>query len=281
MEKLLIMNGKNVFKGIFGTEKPIIGMVHLKPLPGSPGYDPDKGMKFIIKNALEDADRLVNGGIDGIQVENQFDKPFLKAEEIGWETVAAITSVVTNLKAKYGIPMGVNIHLNGVCQALAVAAATECKWIRAFELANAYISNSGIIEAAGPKALRYRSVPHANDIMIFGDFHVKHGSHQITADRSLEEQAEDVEAAKADGVIVTGVKTGSPPTSEDIKRIKGSITIPILIGSGLTIENISEFLPLIDGAIVGSYFKNEGKLSNSIDVLRVKKFMYKVRSLRK
>jgi len=270
------------YRDIFGTTKPIIGMVHLKSLPGSPGYDHQAGMGFIIENALEDADRLIRGGIDAIQVENQFDKPFLKPEEIGWETVGAVTTVVTHLRIKYKkMPMGINIHLNGVCQSLAVAATTGCKWVRAFELANAYISNAGLIEAAGPKALRYRASLHADDIMIMGDFHVKHGSHKIIEDRSLEEQAEDVQNAHADGVIVTGLKTGSPPNKQDIERIKGVVNIPILIGSGLSSENLSELLPIVDGAIVGSNFKVDGVLSNPIDLHRVKTFMDSVKNLRR
>lgn len=268
------------FVEVFGTEIPIIGMVHLKPLPGSPGYDPHNGMNYIVEKALEDADQLIQGGIDALQIENQFDKPFLKPEDIGLETVAAVAAVVARLLDRFEVPMGINIHLNGVCQSLAVAVATGCKWVRAFELANAYVSNSGIIEAAGPKALRYRAGLHAEDVMIFGDFHVKHGSHQITSDRSLEEQAQDVQTARADGVIVTGLRTGTPPNKQDIERIRSAVRLPILIGSGLSTENVAELLPLVNGAIVGSYFKTDLELAKPVDVRRVQIFMDKVKTLR-
>jgi membrane complex biogenesis BtpA family protein len=272
---------KKMFQKIFGTHKPIIGMVHLHPLPGSPKYDHSTGMEAIIETALEDTKQLVQGGIDGIQIENQWDRPFLKADEIGFETIAAIAAVISRLRVEYTIPMGVNIHLNGVCQAIAVAIATGCRWIRAFELANAYISNAGIIEAAGPKALRYRAYMRAEDnVMIFGDFHVKHGSHQIIADRSLQEQAEDVQTALGDAVIVTGLKTGSPPDRQDIELIRGSVELPILIGSGLSLNNMEDLLPMIDGAIIGSYFKKDGKLSNPVDADRVSRFMEKATIIR-
>jgi membrane complex biogenesis BtpA family protein len=270
-----------IFKQIFATEKPIIGMVHLLPLPGSPGYQSEKGMKQIIAAAMDDALRLIEGGVDGIQVENQGDWPFLKPHEIGFETVAAVTAVVSHLRARHDLPMGINIHLNGVCQALAIATATECQWVRAFELANAYISPSGIIEAAGPQALRYRNHLHAGEkVMIFGDYHVKHGSHQLVADKSMVEQARDVAAALADGIIITGQVTGTAPCREEIATIRETVRLPLLIGSGLAIENLEDLLPLADGAIVGSSFKVDGELKNPVDVTRVKRFMQAVKAVR-
>jgi uncharacterized protein len=268
-------------KQVFGTEKPIIGMVHLLPLPGAPGYRPDKGMKAIIAAAMEDASRLAEGGVDGIQIENQGDWPFLKPDEIGFETVAAVTAVVAYLKTRFDLPMGINIHLNGVCQALAIAAATECGWVRAFELANTYVSSSGIIEAAGPQALRYRELLHAREkILIFGDFHVKHGSHQLVAEKSLAEQARDVAAALADGIILTGQETGMAPRPEEVTAIRKAVRIPLFIGSGLSQENLEELLLPADGAIIGSFFKVDGELKNPVDSSRVKKFMQAVKAVR-
>jgi predicted TIM-barrel enzyme len=116
--------------------------------------------------------------------------------------------------------------------------------------------------------------------MIFGDFHVKHGSHALIEDRPLEEQAEDVETSLGDALIVTGLKTGSAPGKEDIEPIRNAVSIPILIGSGLSYDNLETLLPMVNGAIVGSSFKKDGKLTNAIDAERVKKFMDKVRSIR-
>lgn len=275
-----VMRSGMRIKEIFAVAKPIIGMVHLKPLPGSPDYQPDMGMPQIIAAALEDADRLVAGGIDGMQIENQGDWPFLKPDDIGCETVAAVTAVATQIRARHSLPMGINIHLNGVCQALAIAQAANCQWVRAFELANAYVSSSGIIEAAGPRALRYRKALQAeNDIMIFGDFHVKFGSHRIVDGKSLVEQARDVAAAMADAVIVSGRETGMPPRRDEIAEIRSAVPTPLLIGSGLARENLEELLPLVDGAIVGSFFKVDGKTGNPVDITRVRDFMQAVRAL--
>jgi len=264
---------------IFPSGKPVIGMVHLKPLPGSPQYDSIKGMSWIIDCAVSEAMALEKGGISGIQIENQFDRPFLKPADIGPETVAAVTAAAAAIKKSVSIPIGINIHLNGVHQALAVAQAVGADWIRAFELANTYISNSGIIEAAGPSALRYRAFLHAQDVMIFGDFHVKHGSHSVIADRTLEEQAEDVAESGAEVLIITGTKTGSAPTKEEIMQIKRKIQQPVFIGSGFTLDNADALMPILDGAIVGTYLKHEGKIENTVDTDRVKNLMEKIRSI--
>ena len=272
---------KESFEKIFGVKKPIIGMVHLDPLPGAPKYNAELSIKGIVGRALQDASILVEGGVDGIMVENQWDRPWLKAEDIGFETVAVMSSVIQKIRDEYTIPMGVNVHLNGVCQAIAIALATGCQFIRAFELANAYVSSSGIIEAAGPKAVRYRNHLKAEDkISIFADFHVKHGSHQIIADKSLKEQAEDIEEALGDAIIVTGLKTGNPPERKDLELLKQIVDIPIIIGSGLSVDNMKDLLPLADGAIVGSYFKKDSKIANPIDVDRVKNFTQTARQFR-
>jgi len=262
---------------LFTVKKPVIGMVHLKPLPGSPHYVHQNGMKGIIEHAVSEAKRLEDGGISGIQIENQFDRPFLKPGDIGYETVAAITAAAVAIRDQVSLPMGINIHLNGVEQAIAVAHAVNAGWVRAFALANAYVSQSGIIEAAGPNALRYRAQIHAEDVKIFGDFHVKHGSHFIISDRTMEEQVEDAVEHGADVLIITGTKTGTSPVKSEIMELREKLRKPLFIGSGFTAENAHELVPIIDGAIVGTYFKVDGKIENDVDVTRVKALMKKVR----
>ena len=271
---------KQSFTVTFGTEKPIVGMVHLPPLPGSPEYDQDGGIAKILERATEDARRLEAGGIDALQIENQFDKPFLLPEDIGHEVISIVTAAAMEVTRVTSLPMGINIHLNGANQALAVALAVGARWIRIFSLANAYISTSGYVQAAGPKLLRYRRAIDAEHILILGDFHVKHGSHVLIADRPLVEQALDAEEAGADVVVSTGFKTGVPPDAESIKAVRSSVSVPVFLGSGLSRENAESLLPVIDGAIVGSTFKEEGIITRPVDTDRVKKFMETVRNIR-
>ena len=265
------MVNKEWIRNIFKTSKPIIGMIHLLPLPGSAFYDGD--FYKILKQAVNEAKVLEKAGVDGLQVENMWDHPYLKDKHIGHETTASLTVATYEVINQVGIPVGVNCHLNGNIQAMAAAVASGAKWIRAFELVNAYISNAGIIEASAPFLMRYRRLIGGDDIKILGDVLVKHGSHFITSDRDIGEQAHDIEAVKGDAVIVTGGSTGQKPSVEDINAVKNAVSIPIFVGSGLTSENINEFISIIDGAIVGSEFKEDGKWQNSVSYERAKKFM--------
>ena len=270
---------KSGFSGLFGGRKAIIGMVHVKALPGTPLYDEKKGFPYIVEAALKDAEALYSAGVDGIQIENQWDRPFLREHEMGPEVVSCLTYIATIIKQHVPTPLGIQVHINGCSQAIAIAKATGCRWIRAFEMANAYISNSGYIESVGPQLLRYRRTIDADDVMVFGDFHVKHGSHSITADRSLEEEAHDVESFLCDAAIITGVATGTPPDAEACRRVKSHLSIPLLVGSGVSVKNLDDLWPAVDGAIVGSSFKHNGDLSNPIDPSLVKEFVDKAREI--
>lgn len=272
------MAGKQ-FKSVFPEKKAIIGMVHVKSLPGTPLYDTSGGMENLVQQALADAQRLLEAGVDGIQIENQWDRPFVRSENLGPETVAVLTHITTRISQIADIPLGINIHLNCCKEALAVAKATGCGWIRAFQLSNAYIANAGYVEAAGPELMRYRSAIDAEDVMVFGDFQVKHGSHALTADRSIIEKAADIQDMLAHAAIITGTATGTPPDVDTCIQVKKHIEIPLLIGSGLSIDNLEQIWPHVDGAIVGSSFKEDGVLANPISTKRVKEFITKARDI--
>lgn len=272
----------NRFDTLFTQPKPVIGMVHLRALPGSPGYDPAvMDMKKILSIAREEAKILEDAGVDGVQVENMWDLPYLPGRDIEPETVAALAVGVHEVVRSVGIPVGAECHMNGAELALAAAVAGGAKWIRVFEWCNAFISQSGYIEAAGGKVARMRHRLYADDIVCLCDVNVKHGSHYIIHDRSVEEQAMDVEAQNGDAVIVTGFDTGTPPTVERIISCKSATILPILLGSGVSCENVGELLRHADGAIVGSYFKENGNWKNPISAQRTRAFMEKTEALRK
>jgi len=149
---------EKILYDIFNIKKPIIGMVHLRALPGSPNYSSsDIDMKKVIDIAVKEAKLLEKAGIDGLQIENIWDYPFVKGNEIGHETTAAMTAAAVKVKEAVNIPIGINCHLNGGKQALAIAKAVDAKWIRVFEWVNAYISRAGYIEGLSGKLSRYRA----------------------------------------------------------------------------------------------------------------------------
>lgn len=267
---------------IFTNRKPIIGMVHLRPLPGAPLYDPvAMDMKKILEIAKEEAKMLEDAGVDGVQVENMWDIPYLQGDKIGPETVAALAIGVYEVANTVSIPVGAECHMNGADKALACAVAGGAKWVRVFEWCNAFISQSGYIEAIGGKLARMRNNLRTDDIAFLCDVNVKHGSHFIIHDRSVEEQADDIQAQDGDAVIVTGFDTGMPPSVDKVSSCKKRVKLPIFLGSGLSVENAAELLGCADGAIVGSYFKKDGNWKNPIDQERTRAFMKEVESLRR
>ncbi len=56
-------------------------------------------------------------------------------------------------------------------------------------------------------------------------------------------------------------------------KAKEATKLPVIIGSGMTAENIREYLPLADGFIVGSYFRKDGRFLEKLEPERLRKFM--------
>jgi membrane complex biogenesis BtpA family protein len=267
----------NALLEIFGVKKPIIGMIHLLPLPGAPRFRGGT-LKPVLEFALNDARSLRDGGVDGLIVENGGDIPFWK--EIGFETVAAMSALVGPIMEESQLPMGINVLANGAIQGLAVAKATGASFVRVNQWVNAYVANEGIIEGPAGRALRYRSAIKGDDIKIFADVHVKHGAHAIVADRSIGEQTRDAEFFDADVLIATGQRTGDATQVSEVLAIKDGTGLPIIVGSGLHTDNAVSLLQHADGAIVGSYSKQDGVWWNPVDIQRVRKLMELVHQIR-
>ncbi|HXH88198.1 MAG TPA: BtpA/SgcQ family protein [Gaiellaceae bacterium] len=257
----------NALLEIFGREKVLIGTVHSHPLPGSPRYA-GESLEETYAFAVEEARRFKEGGFHGVIVENSWDIPFSKPEDIGLETAAAM-AVLAERVAEVGLPVGVNVLANGVACSLAVAKAAGGRFVRANQWVNAYVANEGYIEGPAPAATRYRSWIRADDVKVFADVHVKHGSHAIVADRPLDELTRDAEFFDADVLIATGQRTGGAAELSEINGIRDATGLPVIIGSGITLENARELLSACDGAIVASSLKEDGVWWNPVEVSRV------------
>lgn len=264
---------------LFPVRKPLIGTVHLDPLPGAPRYE-GQPMSSIISRAVSDALRYVEGGIDGVIVENEGDIPFLKPDLVGPETVAAMSVVTHEVVRAVGIPVGVLCLANANLQSLAVAKATGAQFIRANQWVNAYVANEGYVEGNAAVALRYRAAIHARDVVVFADVHVKHGSHAIVADRDVKQLTYDTEAFDADVLIVTGQRTGDPTPVTEVQDVASVASRPILVGSGLNEGNAVDLLSVADGAIVGSAMKENGVWWERVSVDRTRAIVAAVRPLR-
>lgn len=257
---------------VFGVERPIMGVVHLRPLPGSPSYA-GEDVREIYAAGVKDALTLVSGGIDAVIVENAGDQPFLRPDDIGPETVAALTGACMEIRNAIEAPMGITCVANGAIPALAVAKASGASWVRVNQWANAYVANEGILNGDAARALRYRNAIGAHDVRILADVHVKFGAHAITSDRSISEQATDAEWHKADVLIASGTRTGSPTSTEEVQEVRSGTNLPVLVGSGMDPLQLARLFAVADGAIVGQWLKEDGLWWNPVDPRRVEELM--------
>jgi membrane complex biogenesis BtpA family protein len=261
----------SAIREIFGTDKVLIGMIHCPAFPGSPRYQGGT-MESIYDACMRDAEALVEGGMHGLIVENHGDIPFSKPEDIGPETSAFMAVVTERIARATGVPLGINVLANAPIPAFAIAMAGGAKFIRVNQWANAYVANEGFIEGRAGAALRYRSLLRAERIKVFADSHVKHGSHAIVADRSIQELTRDIAFFDADAVIATGQRTGNTATIEEIEEIGLATHLPLLVGSGVDKDNVAEILKRTNGVIVASSLKQEGMWWNPVDPERVRAF---------
>ena len=259
-------------KDIFGRDKALIGMIHCPPFPGSPRYRGET-MDVIYDACMRDAERLIEGGLHGLIVENHGDVPFSKPDDIGPETPAFLSVVTDRIKRAFDVPMGVNVLANAPLPALAAAVAGGAEFIRVNQWANAYVANEGFMEGRAAEAMRYRSALRAERVRVFTDAHVKHGSHAIVADRSIPELTRDLAFFDSDGIIATGQRTGNSATIEEIDEIGAATHLPLLVGSGVTEDNIVQILARTNGVIVASSLKEGGVWWNPVDPTRVKSFV--------
>ncbi len=263
----------HALKAIFGRAHGVlIGVVHLLPLPGSPDHRGPE-VEPIYDRALLDARAYAGAGFDGLIVENHGDIPFAKPEDIGPETAAHMAVASDRIRRETRLPIGVNVLANAALHALAVASAAGARFVRVNQWANAYVANEGLIEGAAARATRYRRELAAHGVRIFADAHVKHGAHAIVQDRSIPELVRDVEFFSADAIIATGQRTGHVADLDYIRTIKSATSLPTLVGSGVTSENVGDILNVVDGVIVASALKVDGRWWNAVDPERANRFV--------
>jgi hypothetical protein len=254
---------------IFNTKNPIIGVVHLLPLPTSPRWG--GSLKAVIDRAEQEAAALAAGGVDGMIIENFFDAPFSK-DRVDPAVVSAMTLVVQRLMNLVTLPVGINVLRNDAQSALAIATCVRASFIRVNVLTGIMATDQGLIEGQAHQLLRYRR-ELGSDVKILADVLVKHarplGSPNLTT-----AVQETIERGLADGVILSGWATGSPPTLEDLELATAAARgTPVFIGSGASWENISTLMQAADGVIVSSSLKRHGRIEQPIDPIRVHTFV--------
>jgi uncharacterized protein len=254
---------------IFKTLNPVIGVVHLLPLPTSPRWGGD--LKIVIDRAEQEATALASGGVHGIIVENFFDAPFPK-NAVDPAVVSAMTLVIHQLKQMVTLPIGINVLRNDARSALAIAACVNASFIRVNVLTGVMATDQGLIEGQAHELLRYRR-ELGGDVKILADVLVKH-ARPLSSPNLTTAVQETIQRGLADGIILSGWATGSPPNLEDLELASAAAKgTPVFIGSGASWENIPQLIQAADGVIVSSSLKRRGQIEQPIDPNRVSQFV--------
>ena len=256
--------------------KSIIGMVHVAALPGTPRNS--AGITEIVDAALLDAELLAEGGVDAIMIENMHDRPYLN-RIAGPEIVSAMTAVAVELRRNIKLPLGIQLLAGANKAALAVALAAGFEFIRAEGFAFGHLADEGWMNSDAGELLRYRKQIGAEHIKIFTDIKKKHASHAVSADVSIADTAKAAEFFLSDGVIITGTATGEKALVEEVKAVKLSVKIPVIVGSGIDERNIHEYWDMADAFIVGSSMKEHGKWENPVDLNRARELVRAVKNI--
>ncbi len=243
-------------------------MVHLRPLPGSPNFDGD--FDSVIAAATTDAELLAEAGFQGIMVENFGDAPF-HASDAPKVTIASLTTAVNAVYDASRLPVGVNVLRNDGIGALSVAAATPASFIRVNVLSGTMYTDQGPIVGEAAEIARLRSQICPN-VAILADVFVKHAT--PPPGLTLTDATNDlIERAGADAVVVSGVGTGSPADLEQLASVAALSHLPVFVGSGVTIANVTEMLGVADGAIVGTAIKVDGVSAGPVDLAAATAFI--------
>lgn len=179
------------------------------------------------------------------------------------------------------LPIGIQILAGGNKQALAVAKAAQLQFIRAEGFVFGHLADEGYTDACAGDLLRYRKAIDAQDVLILTDVKKKHSSHAITADVTLAETVHAAEFFLSDGVVLTGQATGSPADEDELNSLFGRTKLPIVIGSGVTLDNVETYFPKSNALIIGSYFKEGGQWQFPLSEQRVVEFMERISELRR
>lgn len=253
-------------------------MIHVGALPGTPRNS--ASVNKIIEQAVAESIILVEEGVDVVMIENMHDRPYSN-RCVGPEIVAAMTAIANEIRQNIKNPVGIQILAGANKEALAVALAARLDFIRAEGFVFGHLADEGWMNSDAAELLRYRKQIGAEHIQIYTDIKKKHSSHKITSDISISETAKAAEFFLSDGIIVTGVSTGEEASLEEVKQVKDSVKLPVIIGSGIDTNNIQKYWDFADAFIVGSSLKTGGRWENEVCRESVSEFMKKITELRK
>lgn len=266
----------NWLKEVFGTEKPIIAMCHLLPLPGDPGYDKAGGMRKVLDAARRDLLALQEGGVDAVMFSNEFSMPYLT--RVRTETVAAMARIIGELMPDISVPYGVNVLWDPIAS-LDLAAATDAQFVREI-FTGVYASDFGLWDTKCGEAVRHQHAIGAENVKLL--FNIVPEAAAYLAQRDLVEIARStVFNNKPDALCVSGLTAGAETDQQILKKVKDAVPhTAVFANTGVRPNNVEAQLSIADGAVVGTTFKKDGVFENPVDAERVREFMQIVKAFR-
>lgn len=245
-------------------------MIALRALPGAPLYDGDD--QEIIDQALSDLAHYRHAGVDAIMLENDHDLPYAKGP-VPAEALEAVETVCKAVRAEWSGPVGLQLLEGANGDALDVAHAATLDFIRVEGFVYAHVGGAGIIDACAGPLMRQRAKLNCRHIQVFADISKKHCAHALRADLDIALEARQAELFLADGLVVTGRFTGEAVDADDLHKVRAASSLPILVGSGMTPDNVDQLVPLADAFIVGSTFRKDGRYLERLEPARLERFM--------
>jgi membrane complex biogenesis BtpA family protein len=263
------------FRQVFAHPKPLIAMVHVPPLPGTPLYDAHRGVGGLVSAVHRDLELLLEAGFDGFLFCNEGDRPYeLRA---GPEAAAVMTRVVTECAPRER-PFGVDFLWDARC-ALAVAVATGAGFMREV-LTGTWESDMGLWQGEAAHVLRERRRLDADRLAIMMNITPEFAS-PIGHRGPAEAARSAVVSSLADAILVSGPMAGAEPGRAMLEEVREAVPaeVPVLLNTGARADTIADYLQIADGCIVGSDLKVDGYTWNPVDRERALRFVDAARAV--
>ena len=263
-------------RDMFGVCKPVIGMCHLKALPGDPAYDGESGLGAVAEDARMNLRALQEGGVDGVMFSNEFSLPYLT--KVDAVTVAAMARVIAELYDQIEIPFGVNVLWDPYAS-LDLAVATGALFVREI-FTGVYASDFGLWDTNCGAIVRHQHAIGGKDVRLF--FNILPEAATYLADRDIVSVARStVFNTSPDAICISGLTAGQVTSTETLQLVKAALPdVPIVANTGVHLGNVQEQLDIADAAIIGTAFKRDGVFENPVDARSVRILMDKVEELR-
>ena len=263
-------------KEVFTVSKPVIAMVHMRALPGDPGYDPQRGLEWVSEQARQDLLALQNGGVDAVMFSNEFSLPYLT--EVESITTASMAAVISSLKSEIKIPFGVNVLWDPIAS-LDLAVATGALFVREI-FTGVYGSDFGLWNTNCGKVIRHQHAISGEHVKLL--FNIVPEAAAYLGEREITEIARStVFNTQPDALCVSGLTAGEETSTQTLKLVKEAVPGTVIFANtGVRLENVHDQLAVADGAIIGTAFKEIGNTWNPVDEQRVRTLMEEVKSIR-